>query len=333
MSASREAPTVSVVIPCRNAAETISETLESIKSQDYPGTVEIIVADGSDDDRTERLIRRDHPGVRVLPNPERIVSTGLNRAIAAASGEIIVRCDAHAEFMPGYIKRAVAILTVTGAGNVGGRQAPAGDTFFTRAVGLGLTTPLGVGDSRYKTGGPSGPVEHVYLGAFRREALEAVGGFDPTLLRNQDYELSWRLRQAGYVVWFDPGLRVLYQPRRNLARLARQYFSYGRWKATMLLGSPASLRPRQLAAPLLCAGLAMSAILGVAGQHLLASLLPLAYLLLLLTGSSVVGIRRRDSAALLLPVVLATMHLSWGLGFFLPPRRLRNTVWLPTTET
>ena len=99
------------------------------------------------------------------------MSTGLNRAIAAASGEIIVRCDAHAEFMPGYIERAVAILTVTGAGNVGGRQAPAGDTFFTSAVGLGLTTPLGVGDSRYKTGGPSGPVEHVYLGAFRREAL------------------------------------------------------------------------------------------------------------------------------------------------------------------
>ena len=135
------------------------------------------------------------------------------------------------------------------------------------------------------------------------------------------------------MVWFDPELRVLYQPRRNLARLARQYFSYGRWKATMLLGSPASLRPRQLAAPLLCAGLAMSAILGVAGQHLLASLLPLAYLLLLLTGSSVVGIRRRDSAALLLPVVLATMHLSWGLGFFLPARRLRNTVWLPATQT
>ncbi len=333
MSESQESPTVSVVIPCRNAADTISAALESIESQDYPGKVEIIVADGSDDDRVLCVISGSHPWVRVIPNPERIVSTALNRAVAASGGDVIVRCDAHSVLMPGYLRRTVAILTETGAANVGGRQVPAGDTFFTRGVSLALTTPLGVGDSRYKTGGPSGPVEHVYLGVFRREDLEAVGGFDPTLLRNQDYELSWRLRQAGYVVWFDPELRVLYKPRRNLTRLARQYFSYGRWKATMLLGSPASLRPRQLAAPVLCAGLAMSAALGVAGQHLLASVLPLAYLLLLLTGSSVVGIRRRDPAALLLPVVLATMHLSWGLGFFLPARRLRNTVWLPATQT
>ena len=333
VSASRSAPPVSVVIPCRNAAETISETLEAVESQCYPGSVEIIVADGSDDDRTERVIRRDHTGVRVLRNPERIVSTGLNRAIAAASGEIIVRCDAHAVLRPGYIRRAVAVLTETGAANVGGRQVPAGDTFFTRAVGLALTTPLGVGDSRYKKGGPDGPVEHVYLGVFRRDAVEAVGGFDPTLLRNQDYELSWRLRQAGYVVWFDSSLEVEYKPRRNPAQLARQYYSYGRWKATMLLGSPASLRPRQLAPPMLWVALAVSAALGIAGQHLPAALSPLAYLLLLASGACLVGVRRRDPAAVLLPVVLATIHLSWGLGFFLPARRLRHTVWLPPTET
>ena len=333
MRASQETPTVSVVIPCRNAAETISATLESVEFQNYAGSVEVIVADGSDDDRTECVISSSHPEVRVIPNPERIVSTGLNRAIAVSSGEIIVRCDAHAVLMPGYLRRAVALLMETGAANVGGRQVPAGDTLFTRAVGMALTTPLGVGDSRYKKGGPSGPVEHVYLGVFRRDALEAVGGFDPTLLRNQDYELSWRLRQAGYVVWFDAGLEVEYKPRRNLGQLARQYFSYGRWKATMLLGSPASLRSRQLAAPVLWAALAMSAALGIAGQHFLSALVPLAYILLLASGALVVGLRRRESAAILLPVVLATMHLSWGLGFFLPARRLRNTVRLPSTET
>ena len=333
MRTSRAAPSVSVVIPCRNAAETIEATLDSIVVQDYSGDLEIVVADGSDDDQVVRVISSSHPGVQVIPNPERIVSTGLNRAIAIASGGIIVRCDAHAVLMPGYIRRTVAILMETGAANVGGRQVPAGDTFFTRAVGLALTTPLGVGDSRYKKGGPSGPVEHVYLGVFRRDALEAVGGFDPTLLRNQDYELSWRLRQAGYVVWFDPDLSVLYQPRRNLGQLARQYFSYGRWKATMLLGSPASLRPRQLAAPVLWAALTSAAALAVAGQHFLSALVPLAYILLLASGALIVGLRRRDFAAVLLPVVLATMHLSWGLGFFLPARRLRNTVRLPSTQT
>ena len=186
-----------------------------------------------------------------------------------------------------------------------------------------MTTALGAGDSRYKTGGPEGPVDTVYLGVFRRDALEAVGGFDPTLLRNQDYELNWRLRQSGRTVWFDPALWVLYRPRRNLGQLFRQYFDYGRWKAAMLLRHPKSVRPRQLAAPALCAGLALSAATAVGGQPWLGAVPPLAYLLALAIGSAAVGIVRRERAALLLPVALATMHLSWGLGFFLPARRLR----------
>ena len=312
---------VSVVIPCRNAAATIGAALASITSQDYPGPVEVIVADGSDDDSAARVVRSGHPGVRVIPNPERIASTGLNRAVAASSGAVIVRCDAHAELTPGYISRAVATLERTGAATVGGRQVPVADSWFGRAVGLGLTTPLGAGDSRYKTGGPPGPVDTVYLGVFRREALEAVGGFDPVQVRNQDYELNWRLRKSGQTVWFDPSLRALYRPRGNPRQLAGQYFSYGRWKAAMLLRHPASLRPRQLAAPALCAGLVLSALISAGPLPLIGAVVPAAYLLLLAAGSAAVGIRRRDPAALLLPVVLATMHLSWGLGFFLPARR------------
>ena len=321
----QDPPTVSVVIPCRNAPGTIAATLDSIVAQRYDGPVEIIVADGSDDDRTARVIREAHPGVRVIPNPERIASTALNRAVAASAGEVILRCDAHAELTPGYIARAVATLRRTGAANVGGRQVPVGDGLFGRAVGLALTTPLGAGDSRYKTGGPEGPVDTVYLGVFRRDALAAVGGFDPTLLRNQDYELNWRLRRSGETVWFDPGLRVLYRPRRNLRQLARQYFSYGRWKAAMLLRHPKSTRPRQLAAPALCAGLGLSAALCAGPEPWLAAAIPLVYLLSLAIGSAAVGIRRRDRAALLLPLALATIHLSWGLGFLLPARRLRDS--------
>ena len=326
-------PPVSVVIPCRNAAGTIAAALDSALSQDYPGPVEIIVADGSDDDRTAEVIRRGYPGVRVIPNPEQIASTGLNLAIAASTGAVIVRCDAHAELAPGYIGRAVAVMRETGAANVGGRQAPVAATLFGRAVGLALTTPLGAGNSRYKTGGLAGPVDTVYLGVFRRDALAAVGGFDPGQVRNQDYELNWRLRQSGRTVWFDPALQALYRPRVNLRQVAAQYFSYGRWKATMLCRHPASVRPRQLAAPGLCAVLALSVLLLPGPRPLLAAAAPLAYLLLLTVGSAVVGLRRREWAALLLPPVLAAMHLSWGLGFFLPARRRKSSAWLPPTGT
>ncbi len=140
------------------------------------------------------------------------------------------------------------------------------------------------------------------------------------MIINQDYELNWRLRQRGETVWFDPGLVVAYRPRGSLQALARQYFGYGRWKSAMMITHPASLRARQLAAPLLVLGLAASAGLGLAGS-LWGAVAPLVYLMTLLLGSAGIGLRRRERAAALLPLVLATIHLSWGAGFFLPPRR------------
>ena len=314
--APRSLPAVSVVIPARNAEASIPATLDSVLSQDYTGPVEVVVADGSDTSATSEIVRRLYPTVRLIPNPDRSAGSGFNRALRVATGEVIARCDAHASFPPGYLRRAVETLQGTGAANVGGRQRPVGTTFFERLVAIAMRTLLGSGGARYRTGGPEGPVDTVYLGVFRRKALEAVGGADPSLLRNQDYELNWRLRAHGDTVWFDPGLEVRYRPRGTLWALARQYFDYGRWKRVVIRRHPHSLRARHLAAPLLVAGLAASALTGSPW----AAVLPLSYLLVLVAGSLAAGIRHREPAALLLPPVLATMHLSWGAGFFFPPR-------------
>ncbi len=309
---------MSVFIPARNAEATIGEAIDSVLSQDYEGPVELIVADGSDTGATSDLVRRLYPTVRLVPNPEQTTGFGIRAACRAATGEIIVRCDAHTVFPPGYLRRAVNTLQRTGAANVGGRQQPTGATFFGRAVALAMTTPLGAGNARYRLGGSEGPVDTVFLGVFRRDALEAVGGVDPTLVRNQDYELNWRLRVHGETVWFDPALVVAYRPRDTLRDLARQYFDYGRWKRVVARRHPASLLPRQLASPLLLLGLAGSPLLAAAGAPpWAAAALPLTYILTLAFGSLMVGIRRRSCAAILLPLVLATMHLSWGIGFLL----------------
>ncbi len=317
---SRIPPRVSVLIPARNAEASIAEALDSVLTQEYAGAVEVIVADGADTPGMAELIRRSHPTVRVVPNPEQVTGAGINAALRASSSEIIMRCDAHTTFPPGYVRRAVETLQRTGAANVSGRQQPVGTTFFERAVALAMTTPLGAGDARYRLGGVEGPVDTVYLGAFRREVLEEVGGYDATLVRNQDYELNWRLRERGGTVWFDPELVVTYRPRGRLRLLARQYFDYGRWKRVVLRRHPRSLRPRHVSAPLLVLGLTASAFLAVAGNTGGVAV-SLAYMLALVTGAAAVGIRRRDAAAVLLPLVLPTMHLSWGLGFFLPARR------------
>lgn len=328
-------PPVSVIIPARDAEATLPGALESVLAQQYPGAVEVIVADGSQTSATRDLVRERFPQVRVVANPERVIPTALNRALKAARHPIVARCDAHSRLPAGYLTRAVGTLLRTGAANVGGRQHPVARTLFERTVALATTTPLGAGDSRYRVGGAEGPVDTVYLGVFRRAALEAAGGFDETLLRNEDYELNWRLRARGETVWFDPALVVDYRPRGSLQALARQYFDYGRWKRVVLRRHPRSWRPRQLAAPLLVTALAASAALAGAGAVIgaggLASAVdpamgavlmrvaaagPLGYGLLLPGASAAIGLRRRAPEAALLPVVAATIHLAWGIGFF-----------------
>ncbi len=318
-------PPVSVVIPARNEEEALPRALDAVLAQDYPGTVEIVVADGSDGPAMAEMVRARYPAVRLVANPDRIIPAGLNRAVAAAAHAVIVRCDARSELPPDYVSRAVVTLARTGAANVGGRQCPEGRSAFTRAVALAMTTPPGAGRARYRLGGAEGPADTVYLGVFRRGALEAAGGFDERLARNEDYELNWRLRRRGRTVWFDPALRVAYRPRGSFGALARQYLANGRWKAAVLRRHPRSWRWRQLAPPALLLGLAASGVLALAGRTGAGAALPAAYLLALACTGAWSAVRRREPAALLLPPVLATMHLSWAVGFLAAPFAGRRT--------
>lgn len=315
-------PLVSVVIPARNAEATISATIDSVLSQGYDGPMEVIVADGSETPALSTIVRRLYPIVRLVANPERTTSCGLNAALGVATGEVVIRCDAHTVLPTGYVRRAVDTLERTGAAGVGGRQRPVGTMFFERAVAMAMTTLLGSGGSRHKLGGVEGPVDSFFLGAYQRQALDAVGGFDATLIRNQDYELNWRFRQRGEVVWFDPQMVAIYKPRSSVGSLARQYWDYGRWKRVVLTRHPSSFRTRHFAAPLLMLALAASAlsVFLVGAPASVAAAAPLAYVGALVVESSIAGVRRRDWAGLLLPLVLATMHCSWGTGFLFPSR-------------
>ncbi len=315
-----EPPAVSVVLPVRNAAATIGAALHSILDQDYRGGLEVVVADGMSDDGTRQVVASlaaADSRVRMVDNPRRTTPAGLNAAVAASSGSVVVRCDAHAELPPGYVARAVATLERTGADNVGGVQSAEGTGLVQRAVAFAMSSPVGVGDARFHYGGAPGPVDTVYLGTFRRAALDRVGFFDETLVRNQDYELNYRIRRSGGIVYFDPELRVRYQPRASLAALWRQYWQYGAWKRQVVRRHPRSLRPRQLVAPAFVLGLAASAVLAFTPLRGWALAAPAAYLALLVTATVLEAVRRRDAAVLLFPAAVATMHLAWGGGFLL----------------
>ena len=307
------------MIPVRNSASTIEDAVASVLSQGYGSSVEVILAEGASSDDSRTVIEKiadAEPRVRVVDNPSGLTATGLNTAIAVSTGEVIVRCDAHAQLPPAYIATAVRRLAATGAGVVGGVQDATGETVFERAVASAMANPLGSGGAAYRTAGTEGVVETVYLGVFRREVLVEVGLFDESLVRNQDYELNHRIRDAGYDVFFAPELRVRYRPRGNVADLWRQYYSYGRWKRLVLRRSPGSLRLRQLAAPTLLLGLLASLLLAFTPWPWLATVVPLAYAAAIVGATLREALRRRDRAVWLVAPVLATMHLAWGAGFW-----------------
>ena len=146
----------------------------------------------------------------------------------------MVRVDGHALFPSDYVRTAVEVLTETGADNVGGVMAAEGSTPFEQAVARAMTSWLGVGSARFHTGGEAGEADTVYLGVFRRAALERVGGYDESFLRAQDWEMNLRIRRSGGLVWFTPRLRVAYRPRADVRALARQYRDYGRWRRVVM---------------------------------------------------------------------------------------------------
>lgn len=310
-----EWPSVSVVIPVRNEAGSIGAALASIRSQSYPGRLEVVVADGASTDGTAEVVHGlGDPAIRVVDNPDGTTPAGLNAAIAASIGDVVVRCDAHSELPAGYIEHAVRTLLETGADNVGGVQAAKGIAPIQRAIAYAMSSKVGVGDAAFHYGGEAGPTDTVYLGVFRRAALDRVGGFDESLARNQDYELNVRIRDTGGTVWFDPGLAVTYRPRDSLGALGRQFWDYGRWKRKVLAKHPGSLRWRQTVPPAFVVSLAGSVVL-LAARNPLGWIVPGAYAAL--TGAVAVTetVRRRDGAALFMPAALATMHASWGAGF------------------
>jgi succinoglycan biosynthesis protein ExoA len=304
-------PRVDVIIPAASAAHSLPGSIEAILEQDYPNLGQVVVA--ASDEETARAASA--AGAVVVANPSGRTPTGLNIAIAATSAEIVARVDAQAVIPQGYVARAVATLLSTKADVVGGMQVPVGQTGWEKAIAAAMSSPFGAGDARYRVGGEPGPTDTVYLGVFRRETLDRIGGYDEDFIRNQDYELNHRIREAGGVVWFDPELKVVYRPRGSLSALARQYFDYGRWKRQFARRHPRSLRVRQLAPPV--AVVALSAALVGSGWWPPLALIPIAYVLAL----TVVGIwhvRRLGPPALGMPPALATMHLSWGLGFLIP---------------
>jgi succinoglycan biosynthesis protein ExoA len=312
--------TVSVVIPARNEEKWIHGCLASILENDYPVTqLEILVVDGSSEDRTREIVRdyaQQYSFIRLLENPRRIIPAALNIGIREARGEIIIRMDAHTTYARDYIRRAVHALESSGAAMVGAIQKPVGNTPMTRAIAAATSCRFGVGNSYYHYGNESRWVEDsVYLGAWRKRTLTNLSEFNEKWLINEDSELNQRLREAGGRILLCVDLHCSYHVRSTLWALARQYFRYGMWRAKTSIIHPASIGWRQAVPPAFVVSLLLSfAFIRISLP--LALLVPGAYALTNLVTSGAI-VARQGRGHFLVPLAFCAIHLSWGAGFAL----------------
>ena len=319
-------PKVSVIVPCYNERSTIGLLLEAIRQQTFPRPdMEVLIADGMSTDGTRDAIaafRIDFPelDVRVVDNTLRSIPLGVNRAIEASRGEIILRLDAHSRPYPDYIENSIKALEDGRGDNVGGvwEIHPGADTWIAKSIAVAAAHPLGVGDALYRHAKHAAQVDTVPFGSFKRELIGRIGLFDESLLANEDYEFNTRIRKAGGRIWLDPSIRSIYFARSTLQELARQYWRYGYWKWRMLRRYPDTLRWRQALPPLFVLsllGLIVFSIFEPVGLFVLAGEL-LFYLLIMFLAGLQSAMRRGNLYLTVgLPLAIPVMHISWGSGF------------------
>jgi hypothetical protein len=249
-----------------------------------------------------------------VASPTGRTPNALNLAIAASRHPVVARVDGHSVLPAGYLRRAVELLNQTGADNVGGLMSARGVSDFEQAVAHAMTSKIGVGNAPFHVGGTDGPADTVYLGVFRREALDRVGGYDEAFVRAQDWEMNFRIRESGGLVWFSPTLSVSYRPRSSLRALAGQYFHYGRGRRHVVRTHKGSVNLRYLAPPTALLGVIAGIVLSTF-VSLWALTLPVGYLAVVIGGAAAVGRGLPWRARLIEPLVLVTMHMSWGAGF------------------
>ncbi len=324
-------PFVSVLMPVRNDASYIERSLSAVLAQDYPrDRMEVIVADGLSDDGTRDIIaalQLQNPNIRLVDNPEKIVSTGLNAALRIAKGEIIIRVDGHCEVASDYARLCVAHLTEADIDCVGGPLDTLGETYVASAIAAAMSSTFGVGGSAFRVGTEGARlVDTVAFPAYKRETIRHAGDFDEELVRNQDDEYNYRLRKLGGHILLSPDVRARYYSRSSFFKLWKQYLQYGYWKVRVMQKHPLQMQPRQFVPALfiiaLVALLITAPFLIVNRWLLVATLIAYAGLGL---AASVSAARKTDWRLLpLLPIAFTIIHFAYGSGFLLGLIRFWN---------
>ena len=319
MTDPRRRPAISVIVPARNEATTIKRAIAPLLADPLGAGVEALIAVAPSTDGTRDVVlglAALDPRIRLVDNPAGTTPEGLNAALRASRGGVIIRMDGHAEPAPGYVSACIEVLRSTGAWNVGGQMRKTGLTTTAKAATAATSSPFGIGGGRrFHLVTERQEIDTVWLGCWPRWVFERLGLFDPEMIQNQDDEFNQRIADAGGRIVFDPSISAAYISRSTWRGLLRQYFRYGLFKVRGFQKRPRLLRPRHLAPAALVAAAVVS---------LLAAIVTPVGLLVFAAGAlawfvaAVVSARRVAAAhdAPLGDVVIAfaCLHGAYGVG-------------------
>ena len=324
-------PSVSVIMPIRNEARYVGACLSAVSAQAYPrDRLEIVCAEGGSSDATRKLLESaaaEDTRILVVDNPSGRTPDALNASLAVAHGEVIVRMDAHAVPPPDYIASCVASLRRTGAWCVGGRMLKEGERAKSAAIAAATSSRFGVGDSSFHYATSGQFVESVFLGCWPRWVFDRIGGFDPELTRNQDDELSYRIREAGGSIWFDPSISVRYYGRGSFRHLFEQHRQYGFWKIRVFQKHPGAARWRHFV-PAALVACPLVIVTGPGAPRRVATIGVGAYLMATAVSAARIARVRPELRFLDIAVAFAAMHFGYGIGFWQGTLRFVAN-WLP----
>ncbi|MEY3855930.1 MAG: hypothetical protein RJA45_400 [Actinomycetota bacterium] len=300
---------VSVIMPVLNEEHHLADAVQSVLNQNFDG--ELLIALGPSTDKTDEVaakLAQADSRIRLVPNPRGLTTVGMNLCIKQAKHDVIVRIDAHSEPASNYISRGIEILEARNADLLGGIMSAKGKTLFQKSVAWAYNSPFGLGGATYHVGGEEGEAESAYLGIFRKSALERVGGYDESIIRGEDWELAQRIKATGGLVWFSPELSVTYWPRSSWRALAKQFYSTGVWRGDLTKRDPRHTSWRYFIPPALVVSLVLGELIAALG-------FPIGWAPFVAYFTSIIAVGAFVARLAPAPLVLATMHLSWGFGF------------------
>jgi len=314
-------PLVSIVIPMFNEIENIERCINSVLSQDYPQeSIEIVVVDGGSTDGSKDKVAqlsKQRPNIRVKFNPDRLTPKSLNIGIKDARGDVVVILGAHTTLKEDFVRQNIEYMKQKNVKCVGGTQINIGESYIHQAIGNAMGSPFGFPSALYRYWKKEKFVDTVVYAAYKKELFDEIGYFDEELYISEDAELNWRVRKAGYKIYYTPKIVSYYTPRKSLAGLIKQLFRYGILRVNVIKKHIDAARLIHLVPALfilLTVILLLLSLFMTMFFNLLLTMWAL-YLLAIIFSAIAVGVRTHLKYILILPVIFISIHLSWGTGF------------------